>query len=64
MKVLIATCLTWLLVKVGSRLLRWSDDLDEWAGLGMGDLPEGIWIREDRLKGAVAEEDESLWQGP
>jgi hypothetical protein len=34
MKVLTAQVLSWLLSKVGTKLLFWSADLEDWAGVG------------------------------
>lgn len=52
MKVLAAHITGWLLTLAGSwlyrvsnRLLFWSDSVEDWAGIGMHDLPEGIWIK-------------------
>lgn len=54
MKVIAAHLASWLLVLLGSWLYRagtklvvWSDAVEDWAGIGLDDLPGGIWIKSE-----------------
>lgn len=56
MKVLAAYVASWLLVLFGSwfyragcRLIAWSDRVEDWAGIGPDEMPEGIWIKADYM---------------